>query len=144
MYYRMTVSMRPHLPWGCSEQVGEYIRSLAVSMDNVVAIIRSCSSVLVFLLVLCNVFPVEQARWVVDNTCESTGGTGHEQTCGLSDSGAATESEDDSPQGMQDDFVASGVSVPDCGLSRFHASMNEIPLSPLLISQLLHPPTSLS
>ncbi|THJ21968.1 MAG: hypothetical protein CAF45_010930 [Nitrospira sp. CG24E] len=107
------------------------------------AIIRLGFSVLVCLLVLCSVFPVEQVRWVVDNTCESTGGTGHEQTCGFSDAGAATESEDDSPQGMQDDFVASGVSVPDCGLSRFHAAMNEIPLSPLLISQLLHPPASL-
>lgn len=113
-------------------------------MKSVVAIIRSCFSVLVFALVLCSVFPVEQVRWTVDSTCESAGGTGHEQACGFNDTGAATESEDDSPQGMQDDCVASGVSVSDCGLSRSHAPMNEIPLSTLLISRLIHPPTSLS
>jgi len=107
-----------------------------------VAIIRSCFSVLVFVLLLCSVFPVEQVRWAADSIlCGSTDETGHEQTCDSRDTGAATESGDDSSQEMQDDCVTSGVSVSDCGLSRSHVSMNENPPSTLLISQLLHPPT---
>ena len=106
--------------------------------------IRSCFSALVFTLLLCSVFPVEQSGWAVESTWGSTGGTGHEQACGFSDTGAATESESDSPQETPDDYVASGVSVPDCGSSRLHAWMNRIPSPALLVSQLLHPPTSLS
>ena len=107
--------------------------------------IRSCFSVLVFTLLLGTVFPVEQIRWVVESTCGSTiGGTGHEQACDFSDTGMATEFEGDSPHDTLDDSVASGVSVPDCGSSRCHAWMNKIPSSALLISRLLHPPTSVS
>ena len=106
-------------------------------------IIRSCFSVLVFALLLCSVLPVEQVKWVADSVlCGSTGETGHEQTCDFREPGAATEAEDDSPQEMQDDYVTTGVSVSDCGLSRSHASMNENPPSTLLISQLLHPPAT--
>ena len=108
------------------------------------AMIRSCFSVLVFTLLLGSVFPVEQVGWAVESTCGSTGGTGHEQACGFSDTWTATESEGDSPLEMPDDYVASGVSVPDCGSSRLHAWMNKIPSPALLVSQLLHPPTSLS
>jgi len=112
-------------------------------MESVVVIIRSCLSVLVFTLLLCSVFPVEQVRWAADSIiCGSAGDTGHEQACDVRDTGAATESGDDSSQEMQDDCVASGVSVSDCGSSRFHASMSEFPPSTLLISQLLHPPTA--
>lgn len=106
--------------------------------------IRSCFSVLVLTLLLCSMFPVEQIGWTVESTCGSTGGTGHEQACGFSDTGAATESEDDSPQETPDEYVASRVSVTDCGSSRLHAWMNKIPSTTLLISRLLHPPTSLS
>lgn len=112
-------------------------------MGRVVAMIRSCFSVLVFALLLCSVFPVEQIRWAADSIlCGSTGDIGHEQACDSRDTGAATESGDDSSQEMQDDCVASGVSVSDCGSSHSHASMNEIPPSTLLISLLLHPPTA--
>jgi hypothetical protein len=111
-------------------------------MGSVVAIIRSCFSVLVFALLLCSVFPVEQVRWAADSiVCGSAGETGHEQTCDSRATGAATESGDDSSQEMQDDYVTSGVSVSDCGSSRTHASMNENPPSTLLVFQLLHPPT---
>jgi hypothetical protein len=111
-------------------------------MERVVAIIRACFSVLIFALLLCSVFPVEQVRWATDSMlCGSTGQTGHEQACDFRDIGAATGFEDDSSQEMQDDYVTSGVSVSDCGLSRSHASMNENPPSTLLVSQLLHPPT---
>ena len=114
-------------------------------MGSVVAIIRTCFSVLVFALLLCSVFPVEQVRWAADSiVCGSAGEIGHEQACDFRDTGATTESGDDSSQEMQDDCVTSGVSVSDCGLSRTHASMNENPLSSLLVSQLLHPPTALS
>jgi hypothetical protein len=113
-------------------------------MGHHVAMIRSCFSVLVLTLLLCSVFPVEQIGWAVESTCGSTGGTGHEQACGFSDTGAATESEGDSSQETPDDYVASGVSVPDCGSSRLHAWMNKIPSPALLVFRLLHPPTSLS
>lgn len=108
------------------------------------AMIRSCFSVLALTLLLGSLFPVEQIEWAVGSTCGSTGGTGHEQACGFSDTGMATESEDDSPQETPDEYVASRVSVPDCGSSRLHAWMNKIPLPALLVSRLLHPPTSLS
>ena len=106
--------------------------------------IRSCFSVLALALLLSSMFPVEQIGWAAESTCRSTGGTGHEHACGFSDTGAVAESEGDSSQETPDDYVASGVSVPDCGLSQSHASMNESPPSTLLISRLIHPPTSLS
>lgn len=109
------------------------------------ATIRSCFSVLVFTLLLCSVFPLEQIRWSFDIKCSSsTDATRGEQTCDFSDAGAVTESEGDSPQEMQDDYVASGVSVSDCGSSCSHALMNEVFQSTLLASQLFHPPTARS
>ena len=105
---------------------------------------RSCFSVLVFALLLCTLFPAAQIRWSFDIMCGSTGDTRSEQACDVSDTGAATDSEDDSPQEMPGDCVASGVSVSDCESSRSHASMNEIPPSTLLVSRLLHPPTAQS
>ena len=109
------------------------------------ATIRSSFSILVFALLLCSVFPLEQIRWSFDIKCSSSiGNTGGEQTCDFSDAGAVAESEGDSPQEMQDDYFASGVSVSDCGSSRSDASMNEIPQSTLLASQLFHPPTARS
>src|SRR5256885_1981896 len=85
------------------KHVSERISSLAVLMGCVVAIIRSCFSVLVFALLLCSVFPVEQVRWAADSiVCGSIGETGHEQACDSRDTGAATESGDDSSQEMQD------------------------------------------
>jgi hypothetical protein len=112
-------------------------------MDNVVTIIRSCFSVLVFVLLLCSVLPVEQVKWAAESVlCGSTDETGHEQTCDFRETGAATESEDDSSQEMQDDYITTGVSVSDCGSRRTYASMNQNPPSILLISQLLHPPTA--
>ncbi len=113
-------------------------------MRQFVAMIRSCFSVLVLTLLLCSVFPVEQFGWAVESICGSTGGTGHEQACGFSDNGAATESDGDSSQETPDDYVASGVSVPDCGSSRLHAWLTKIPSPALLVSRLLHPPTPLS
>lgn len=106
--------------------------------------IRSGFSVLVLTLLLCSLFPVEQIGWTVESTCGSIGGAGHEQACGFSDNGAVAESEGDSPQETPDEYVASRVSVQDCGSSRLHAWMNEIPPPALLVSRLLHPPTSLS
>ena len=127
---------------GCSDHVSEHIGSLVKLMESVVTIIRSCFSVLVFALLLCSVLPVEQVKWAANSVlCGSAGETGHEQTCNFRDTGPATESEDDSPQAMQDDYVTTGVSVSDCGSSSTHAWMNENPPSTLLVSQLLHPPT---
>jgi len=129
---------------GCSEHVNERIGSLVELMGHRVAMIRSCFSVLVLTLLLCSVVPVEQFGWAVESTCGSTGGTGHEQACGFSDNSAAAESQGDSPQETPDEYVASGVSVPDCRSNRLHASMNKIPSPALLVSRLLHPPTPLS
>lgn len=108
------------------------------------ATIRSFSSVLVFALLLCTIFPAAQISWSFDLMYGSTGNSGSEQACEFSDAGAATDSEDDSPQEMPGDCVVSRVSVSDCESSRSHASMNEIPPSPLLVSRLLHPPTAQS
>ena len=113
-------------------------------MRQVVATIRSCFSVLVLTLLLCSMFPVEQFGWAVDSAYGATGGAGHEQAGASRDAGAANESEGDSSQETPDDYVASGVSVPDCGSSRLHAWMTKIPSPALLVSQLLHPPTPLS
>ena len=126
---------------GCSEQFNERIGSL-VLIEGVVATIRSLFSVLVFALLLCTVFPLAQIRWAIDRMCGSTGDTGNEQACDFSDPGAATDSEDDSPQETPEDCVASRVSVSNCKSSRSLASMNEIPPSILLVSRLLHPPTA--
>jgi len=115
--------------------------SLVELMGYRVAMSRSCFSVLVLTLLVCSVLPVEQLGWAVESTCGSTGGTGHEQACGFSDTGAATESEGNSPQDTPDDYVASGVNVPDCGSSHLHAWMNRIPSPALLDSRLVHPPT---
>jgi len=106
-----------------------------------VATIRSFSSILVFALLLCTVFPAAQIGWPFNSMCGSTGNTESEQACEFSDAGAATDSEDDSPQEMPGDYVASRVSVSDCESSRSHTSMNEIPPSTLLVFRLFHPPT---
>ena len=100
------------------------------------ATIRSLFSFLVFALLLCTIFPVAQIGRSVD--------IGVEQAGDFSDTGAAADSEDDSPQETPDDCVASRMSVSDCESSRSHASMNEISPSTLLISRLIHPPTARS
>jgi hypothetical protein len=105
-------------------------------IEGVVATIRSLFSFLIFALLLCTIFPVTQIRWSVD--------AGVEQAGDFSDSGTATDSEDDSSQDTPDDCVASQVSVSDCRSCRSHASMNEIPPFTLLISRLIHPPTARS
>jgi hypothetical protein len=109
-----------------------------------VATIRSFSSILVFALLLCTVFPAAQIGWPSNSMCGSTGNTGNEQACEFSDTGAAPDSEDDSPQEMPGDCVASRVSVSDCESSRSHTSMNEIPPYTLLVFRLFHPPTAQS
>ena len=115
---------------------------ILVLIEGVVATIRSFSSVLVFALLLCTVFPVPQISWSFDLICGSTGNTGGEQACEFSDAGAVTNSGDDSPQEMPGDCLVSRVTVSDCESSRSHASMNEMPPSTLLVSRLLHPPTA--
>jgi hypothetical protein len=119
----------------CSEHFNELIDKL-VLIEGVVATIRSLFSFLVFALLLCTILPVTQIRWSVD--------TGVEQAGDFSDSGAVTDSEDDSSQDTPDDCVVSQVSVSDCRSGRSHASMNEIPPFTLLISRLIHPPTARS
>jgi hypothetical protein len=118
-----------------SEHFNEPIDKL-VLIEGVVATIRSLFSFLVFALLLCTIFPAAQIGWSVD--------TGVEQAGDFSDTGATTDSEDDSPQDMPDDCVASRVSVSDCKSGRSHALMNEIPPFTLLISRLIHPPTARS
>jgi hypothetical protein len=107
-----------------------------------VAPIRSFFSVIAFALLPCALFPLAQIGWSFDLMCGSTGDTGSEQACEFSDAGAATDSDDDSPQEMPGDSVVSRVSVSDCESSRSHASINEIPSSTLLVSRLLHPPAT--
>ena len=124
-----------------SKHFNELIDSL-VLIEGVVAMTRSFSPVLVFALLLCTVFPVAQISRSFDLMCGSTGNTGSEQACKFSDAGAATDSDDDSPQEMPGDCLVSRVSVSDCESSRSHASMNEVPPSTLLVSRLLHPPTA--
>jgi hypothetical protein len=109
-----------------------------------VATIRLFSSILVFALLLCTVLPAAQIGWPFNSMCGSTGNTGSEQACEFSDTRAATDSEDDSPQETLGDCVASRVSVSDCESSRSHTSMNEIPPSTLLVFRLFHPPTAQS
>jgi hypothetical protein len=116
-----------------SEHFNEPIDKL-VLIEGVVVTIRSLFSFLVFALLLCTIFPVTQIRWFVD--------TGVEQAGDVSATGVATDSEDDSLQDTPDDCVASRVSVSDCKSGRSHASMNELPPFTLLISRLIHPPTT--
>jgi hypothetical protein len=97
---------------------------------------------LVFVLLLCTVFPAAQIGWSFNIVCGSTGDTGSGQACDFNDAGEVTDSEDDSPQETPEDCVTSRVSVSDCQSSHSHASMDEIPPSTLLVSQLLHPPTA--
>ena len=96
------------------------------------ATMRSFFSVLVFTLLLCTLFPVAQIGRAVDTEVEQAGN--------FSNTWAAVDSEDDSPQETPGDCVASRVSVWDCESSRSHASMNEIPPFSLLVSRLIHPP----
>ena len=126
---------------GCSEHLNEHIGSL-VLIEGVVATTRSLSSVLVFALLLCTLFPLAQIRWSFDSMCGSTGDPGNERACEFSDPGVTTDSGDDSPQVTPEDCVASRVTVSNCESSRSHASMNEIPPSTLQVSRLLHPPTA--
>jgi hypothetical protein len=127
--------LRHNCHGSCSEHFNELIDKL-VLIEGVVATIRSLFSFLVFALILCTIFPVVQIRWSVD--------TGVAQAGDFSDTGAATDSEDDSSQDTPDDCVASRVSVSDGRSGRSHALMNEIPPSTLLISRLIHPPTARS
>ena len=111
-------------------------------LKGTVATIRSCSPILVFVLLLCTVFPAAQIGWSFNGMCGSTGDTGSGQACDFSDAGEAADSEDDSPQETPEDCVTSRISVSDCQLSRSHAWVEEILPSTLLVSQLLHPPTA--
>ena len=111
-------------------------------LKGTVATIRSCFSILVFVLLLCTVFPAGQVAWSFNGMVGSTGDTGSGQACDFSDAGEAADSEDDSPQETPEDCVTSRVNVSDCQSSRSHASKDEIPPSPLLVFQLLHPPTA--
>ena len=67
---------------------------------------------------------------------------GADQDGDFNDTGAANDSEDDSPQETPEDCVISRMSVSDCESSRWHASRHEIPPATLLVSQLLHPPSA--
>ena len=95
-------------------------------------------------MLLCAVFPFAQISWSFDLLWGSTHDTGVERAGDFSDTGAATDTEDDSSQETPDDYVASRMSVSDCKSSGLHASMNEFPPSTLLVSRLLHPPTAYS
>jgi hypothetical protein len=97
---------------------------------------------LVFVLLLCTLFPAAQIGWSFNMMCGSTGDLGSGRTCDFSDAGEATDFEDDSSQETPEDCVTSRVSVSDCQSSRSNASMDEVPPSTLLVSQLLHPPTA--
>ena len=111
-------------------------------LKGTVATIRSCFPILVFVLLLCTVFPAAQIGWSFNGMCGSTGDTGSGQACDFSDAGEAADSEDDSPQDTIEDCVAYRVNMSDCQSSRSHASVDEISQSTLLISQLLHPPSA--
>jgi hypothetical protein len=111
---------------------------------GIVITIRVFFSVLVFGLLLSILFPVAQIRWTADILHASSGDGGANQAGDFSDTGAANDPEDDSPQETSDGCVISRVSVSDCESRRFLASMNETPPSTLLVSQLLHPPTAQS
>ena len=106
--------------------------------------IRSFSSILIFALLLLAVFPVEQVDWPFNFKYDTTGDTGNGQARVFIDAGEATDFEDDSPQEMLEDCVASRLNVLDCQSSRSHVSTTETPQSTLLISRLFHPPTAQS
>ena len=61
--------------------------SLSSYLKGVVATIRSFSSLLVFALLLCTIFPAAQIGWSFDIMCGSTGDIGSGQACNLSDAG---------------------------------------------------------
>ncbi|MDZ4853295.1 MAG: hypothetical protein SGJ26_00275 [Nitrospirota bacterium] len=104
--------------------------------------IRPFSSIFIFVLLFCTLFPAAQIGWSFNGLCGSTGDTGTGQACDFSDAGETTDSGDDSPQETPEDCVTSRVNVSDCQSSRWHAWMDEIPPSTPLVSQLLHPPTA--
>ena len=106
--------------------------------------IRSFSSILIFALLLLAVFPVEQIDWPFNCKYDSTGDPGSGQARVLIDAEEATDFEDDSPQEMLEDCVASRLSVLDCQSSRSHVSTTETSQSTLLISRLFHPPAAQS
>lgn len=93
-------------------------------------------------LLLCTLFLASQIGWSSDMLCGSTGDTGSGEACEFNDAVEATDSEDDSPQEAVEDCVVSRLSVSDCESSRLYALMKEVPPSTLLVSQLLHPPTT--
>ncbi|NOS83483.1 MAG: hypothetical protein HOP32_18090 [Nitrospira sp.] len=111
---------------------------------GVVIRIRVFFSVLVFGLLLSTLFPVAQIKWTADILHAASGDSGANQAGDFSDTGAATDSEDDSPQETPDGGVISRLSASDCESRRFLALMNKIPPATLLVSQLLHPPTTQS
>jgi hypothetical protein len=111
-------------------------------LKGAVTTLRSFFSILVFVLLLCTVFPAAQIGWSFNMMCGPTGDPGNGKACDFSDAVEATDFEDDSPQETPEDCVASRVSASECQSSRSHASMDEIPPSTLLVSQLLHPPTT--
>jgi hypothetical protein len=111
-------------------------------LKGAVVTTRSFSSILVFVLLLCTVFPAAQIGWPFNIMCGSAGDTGNGHVCDFNDVGEATDSEDDSPQETPEECVTSRVRVSDTQLIRSHDSMDEIPPSTLLISRLLHPPTA--
>ena len=111
-------------------------------LKGAVATIRSFSFILVFVLLLCTVFPAAQIGWSFNSICGSTGDTGSGHACDFNDGWEAADFEDDSLQDTLEDCVTSRMSVSDCQLSRSHAWVDEVPPSTLLVSQLLHPPTA--
>jgi hypothetical protein len=124
--------------------LNELIDNLVILISKgVVVTIRSFSSVLVFALILCAIFPGAQVGWSLDIMCGSTG-DGSAQARDFNDAGATTDFEDDSQQETLDGCVISRMSVSDCESSRFLVSINEIPPSTLLAFRLFHPPTSQS
>jgi hypothetical protein len=109
-----------------------------------VARVRSFSSLLVSVLLLCNVLQAAQIGWTFDTMWGLTGNSGVAQPGDVSDARAVTDFEDNSPQETPDDCVASGLSVSNGTRSRSHALMNETPPSTLLVSRLVHPPAARS
>jgi hypothetical protein len=110
-------------------------------LKGAVTTIRSLCLMFVFALLLCTVFPAGQVGWPFIITCGSTGDTGSGQACDFSNAGEVTDSQDDSTQETPEECVTSRMSVSGCQSSRSHALLDEIPPSPLLVAQLLHPPT---
>jgi hypothetical protein len=118
------------------------ISSSSYLLKGAVATIRSFFSILVFMLLLCTLFPAGQIGWSFNSLCDSTGDTGRAQACDFSDGWEAADFEDDSPQEANEGRVTFHMGGSDCESSRSHASIDEIPPSTLFVSQLLHPPTA--